>query len=263
MSGKSYSFQIQPKDVDFQCRVTPASLTNILLAAAGKNADDNGFGLRDLNSTDHSWVLLSLAVEMDYFPLQYATIHVATWVEDVRRASTIRNFQISNDKNETIGKACSIWAMIDLNTRRAKDLLALDGIHAHATGIALPMEKPIRLGALEGEAYDSFKAKYSHIDINNHVSTIHYVEWICNYFTIKQFQQKNIVRFEINFINEIIFGDEVRIFATEFEKDDFRFEIRKNDNVACRARIKLVESSIQQLNVSTIQQLSNNQLQTK
>jgi len=241
VSRKSYSFLIQPKDVDFQYRITPASLTNILLAASGKNADDNGFGLRDLNSTDHSWVLLSLAVEMDVFPLQYETIHVETWVEEVRRASTIRNFQISNEKNEPIGKACSIWAMIDLNTRRAKDLLALDGIHAHATGEAVSIEKPIRLGTVDGQCYESFKAKYSHIDINNHVSTIHYVEWICNYFTIMQFQQKNIARFEINFINEIVFGDEVCIFATEFEKDDFRFEIRKNDTVACRARIKFNE----------------------
>jgi acyl-ACP thioesterase len=241
VSRKSYSFYIQPKDVDFQYQVTPASLTNILLAAAGKNADDNGFGLRDLNSMDHSWVLLSLAVEMDLFPLQYETIHVETWVEEVRRATTIRNFQISNQNNEPIGKACSIWAMIDLKTRRAKDLLALDGIHAHATGETLPMEKPIRLEAVEGQCYDSFKAKYSHIDINNHVSTIHYVEWICNYFTIKQFQQKNIARFEINFINEIVFGDEVRIFAVEFKKDDFHFEIRKDEKVACRARIKFNE----------------------
>lgn len=238
MPGKRYSFQIQPKDVDFQYRVTLASLTNILLTTAGQNADTNGFGLRDLNNMDSSWVLLSLAVEMSSFPLQYETIHVETWVEEVRRASTIRNFKIYNDKNEFIGQACSIWAMIDLKTRRAKDLLSLTGIHEHATGEKLQMEKPIRIPDIEGKAFDCFRTKYSHIDINNHVSTIHYVAWLSDYFDLEQYKQKNIARFEINFINEIIFGDEVCIFALETEKDDFHFGIRKNDKVACRARIK-------------------------
>ena len=64
----TYSFTIQPQDVDFQYQVTLAALTNILLTTAGYNADDNGFGIRNLNEIDCSWVLLRLAVEMDYFP---------------------------------------------------------------------------------------------------------------------------------------------------------------------------------------------------
>lgn len=238
MREVNYSFQVKPADVDFQYRITLASLTNILLTAAGKNADANGFGLRDLNSMDASWVLLSLAVEMRSFPLQYEIIHVETWVEEVRRASTIRNFRIHNQNNEVIGQACSIWAMIDLKTRRAKDLLSLNGIHEHATGEKIEIEKPIWIPDIDGKAFDCFRTKYSHIDINNHVSTIHYVAWISDYFDLDQYKHKNIARFEINFINEIIFGDEVCIFALETEKDDFHFVIRKDDKAACRARIK-------------------------
>ena len=129
---KTYSFLVQPQDVDFQCQVTMASLTNILLTTAGFNADDNGFGIRNLNENDCSWVLLRLAVEMQSFPKQYESIEVETWVEEVGRATTTRNFCIRNGNNYVIGNACSTWAMINIITRRAQDLSTLVGIHEFA-----------------------------------------------------------------------------------------------------------------------------------
>lgn len=243
LSNKIYSFRIQPQDVDFQYRATMAAMTNILLTTAGYNADDNGFGIRDLNNIDCSWVLLRLAVEMDCFPKQYEKIHVETWVEEVGRASTTRNFLIRNEQEEIIGKASSNWAMININTRRAQDLISLNGIHKHATGVALSMEKPIKLDVVEGNPVDVFKVKYSHIDINGHTNSMRYVEWISNCFSLDVYRQKQIKRFEINYVNEILFDEEICIFVNETEKDDFRFEIRKEGKTACRARMVLTMAS--------------------
>jgi acyl-ACP thioesterase len=234
---KSYAFRIQPQEVDFQYKVTLAWLTNILLTTAGFNADENGFGIRNLNENDCSWVLLRLAVEMDIFPEQYENIQVETWVEEVGRASTTRDFIIRNERNEPIGKATSNWAMININTRRAQDLATLEGIHQHATGTTLNMEKPVKLTALEGNPVDVFRVKYSHIDINGHTNSMRYVEWVSDCFSPEVYKAKNIKRFEINFVNEILFGEEVSIFVNEKEKDDFRFEIRKENKTACKARI--------------------------
>src|ERR1035437_11153063 len=124
-----YSFQIQPQYVDFQFRATMASLGDILLTAAQFNADDNGFGLRRLNEMESSWVLSRMAIEMIRYPEQYENIQVETWIEDVGRANTTRNFCIRDEKNEIIGNACSVWVFFDMTTRRAKDLQTLDGIH--------------------------------------------------------------------------------------------------------------------------------------
>lgn len=243
LSNNSYSFRIQPQDVDFQYRTTMAAMTNILLTTAGYNADDNGFGIRDLNNIDCSWVLLRLAVEMDYFPKQYEKIQVETWVEKVDRANTTRNFLIRNEQDEIIGKACSNWAMININTRRAQDLILLNGIHKHATGVTLSMEKPIKLEVVEGNPVNVFKVKYSHIDINGHTNSTRYVEWISDCFSLDVYRQKRIKRFEINYVNEILFDEEISIFVNEIEKDDFRFEIRKEGKTACRARMVLTAAS--------------------
>jgi acyl-ACP thioesterase len=236
---KSYSFQIQPQDVDFQYQVTMAALTNILLTTAGYNADDNGFGMRTLHAANCSWVLLRLAVEMDYYPKQYEQINVETWVEEVGRASTTRNFCIRNEKQEIIGNACSNWAMIDINTRRAKDLHLLEGIQQYANAENGLIEKPIKLGAVNGHITNVFKVKYSHIDINGHVNSMRYVEWISDCFPLNTYKNKSVKRFEVNYINEMLFDEEVGIFADEWAENDFRFEIRSNNKTSCRARMVL------------------------
>ena len=234
---KSYPFRIQPQDVDFQFKVTMAALGNILLTTAGFNADENGFGIRRLNEIDCTWVLTRFAVEMKRFPEQYEDISVETWIEEVGRASTTRNFCIRDSKNEIIGNACSVWVMLDMKTRRAKDLLTLDGIHQFASSEAGLIEKPMKLETVNGEDYDGFKVKYSDIDINGHVNTISYVEWISDCFSLDCYRKNDVKRFEFNFMNEMLYDDFVEIVGNEVTPGDFRFEIMKEDKTACRARV--------------------------
>jgi len=234
---KTYSFRVQPQDVDFQYKVTMSAMANILLTTAGYNADDNGFGIRFLNEMECTWVLTRFAVEMNRFPEQYEDISVETWIEDVGRASTTRNFCIRDEKNEIIGNACSVWVFFDMKTRRAKDLQTLEGIHKFASGEAGLIEKPLKLDAIEGEDYDGFKVKYSDIDINGHVNTISYIEWISDCFSLDCYRKCGVKRFEFNFMNEMLFDDFVEIAGQEIATGDFRFEICKEDKVACRARV--------------------------
>jgi acyl-ACP thioesterase len=234
---RSYPFQIQPQYVDFQFRVTMAALGDILLTAAGINADDNGFGLRRLHEMQCAWVLSRMSIEMIRFPEQYESIRVETWIQEVGKVNTIRNFCIRDEKNEIIGNACSIWVMFDMVSRRAKDLQTLDGIHEFATGEVGKIDKPIKLCAVEGEDYDGFKVKYSDIDINGHVNSIRYIQWISDCFSLDCYRKCQVKRFEINYMNEMLFDDFVDIVGHEIEPGDFRFEIRNENKISCRARM--------------------------
>lgn len=234
---KKYPFQIQPSTVDFRLKITLSAMTDILLTTAGMNADDNGFGTRKLKQHNTSWVLLRFAMEMKRFPEQYEHITVETWIEEINRLNTTRNFCIRDNEDNIIGYAVSIWVMIDRDSRKPRDLMTLDDFAEFACGDTVPIEKPRKLKSVEGEMFDSFRAKYTHIDFNRHVNTMRYIEWIVNYFDLEYYKQKNIQRFEINFIHELVFGDEVCIFATETEKDDYSFEIRCKEQVSCKAKI--------------------------
>lgn len=234
---KVYSFRVQPQEVDFRYKITLSALSNILLTTAGYNADENGFGIRRLNEMDATWVLIRFAVEMIRFPEQYEEIHIETWIEEVGRASTTRNFSIRDSKNSIIGNCSSNWVMLDLKTRKAKDLLSLEGIHNFETGEVGLIEKPLKLDAVNGKDYDGFKVKYSDIDINGHVSSTRYIQWISDCFSLDCYKKHEIKRFEFNFMNEMFYDDFVEITGEELEPFDFRFEISKDMKTACRARV--------------------------
>ena len=234
---RSYSFTIQAQDVDFMHQATMMTIGNVLLSAANYNADDNGFGLCRLHEMQCAWALIRLAVEIDEFPRQYDEITVETWVERVEQVMTTRNFLIRNQAGKIVCRASSHWVMFDLRTRRMKDLTSIDGIHQYADNTPALQEQPAKLPHIEGNTIDYFKVKYSAIDVNGHVNSMCYIEWICNCFSLDVYRTKSIKRFDVNYLNEIFFDDSVTISIEETHSDDFHFEICKNDKPSCRARV--------------------------
>ena len=54
-----YTYTIEAQDIDFRRRVSLASLTNFVLITAGRNANENGFGLLELQTGNYTWVPVS------------------------------------------------------------------------------------------------------------------------------------------------------------------------------------------------------------
>ena len=111
----TYQFVAEPFHVDFNGRLTMGVLGNHLLNCAGFHANDRGFGIATLNEDNYTWVLSRLAIELDEMPYQYENFSVQTWVENVYRLFTDRNFAIIDKDGKKIGYARSVWAMINLN----------------------------------------------------------------------------------------------------------------------------------------------------
>ena len=233
----TYNYKIQPQHVDFQKNITVMSLGDILLDTAGINAEANGFGMKKLQSMNASWVLSKIAIEINETLTENQHFSVQTWVEDVGRLATTRNFNILNDKNEMIGGACSSWVMLDMLTRRPVDLLSIEGLRDAAVQDAGAIEKPIRLGAVGGESVAEFTVKYSDIDINGHVNSMSYVQWLCDLFSLDMYKTRYIKRLEMNYINETFWGEDIQIYCEEKQCDDFHFEIKRSDKTICKARI--------------------------
>ena len=237
MKKGQLTFEIPPQFVDFQRRIKLSSLTDLILTASGYNADENGFGLRHLKKLNATWVLSRLALEMDYFPKQYEKIMVETWVQEVHTANTIRNYRIYNEKGEVIGNSTSVWVMINVETRRPMDLRLLEGISVFATNESCGIDRPHKLNAVESETIDSFSVKYSDIDINQHVNTVRYMDWMVNTFTLDEHKAHTIRRVDVNFMNEVVYGDVISVHKEKEAENDYRFEIRTGETTACRGRI--------------------------
>ena len=80
-----YDYAVQPREVDLTKRATIITLGDSILHTAGEDADRIGFGIRNLQSKDSTWVLSRMAVEIDRLPAEYERYTVGTWVGEIGR----------------------------------------------------------------------------------------------------------------------------------------------------------------------------------
>lgn len=236
----TYHFVAEPFHVDFNGRLTMGVLGNHLLNCAGFHSTDRGFGMASLNEDNYTWVLSRLAIELDEMPYQYEEFTIQTWVENIYRLFTDRNFAIINKDGNKIGYARSVWAMINLATRKPADLLALQGggIVDYICEEPCPIEKPSRIKVDAQEITSTLVAKYSDIDINGHVNSIRYIEHILDLFPIEMYKTKRIRRFEMAYVAESYYGDELSFIKQKVAEGEYHLEVMKNgQEVVCRSKV--------------------------
>ena len=237
----TYSFIAEPFHVDFTGKLTMGVLGNHLLNCAGEHASERGFGMATLNENHYTWVLSRLAVEMFDFPKQYESFRIQTWVENVYRLFTDRNFAILGKDGKPVGYARSIWAMISMEDRKPADLLTLhgNGISDYIAAEECPIDKPGRVKVTEKEPAGEYVAKYTDIDVNGHVNSIKYIEHILNLFTMDFYREHTIQRFEIAYVAESYFGDKLTFFCEQKGENEYDVEVKKNDSeVVVRSKLK-------------------------
>lgn len=236
----TYSFVAEPFHVDFTGRLTMGALGNHLLNCAGFHATERGFGIATLNESNYTWVLSRLAIELEEMPLQYESFSVQTWIENVYRLFTDRNFAILNKDGKPIGYARSIWAMISMDTRKPADLLSLHNgsIVDYICQKECPIEKPGRIKVNQKELAGEVVTKYSDIDINGHVNSIRYIEHILDLFPLEIFREKRIRRFEMAYNAESYYGDTLAFYKEQVSENEYDIEVKKNgQEVVVRSKV--------------------------
>lgn len=239
---RKYNYQISTQHIDFQKNVTLSSLFHLIMKTAGKDADNNGFGLLKLQSNDFTWVLSRFVLDLERFPKEEEIITIETWIEDVQTLFTTRNFKITNGGGSLIGYASSSWAIIDVHTRRSVMLDSLPSLNGFVVNETTPIGIPTRIPNVDGELANDFQVKYSHIDVNGHASSPYYIQWIADCFPLDFYKDHRLKRFEINFMKEITFGDKGEVSREMKEENDYYFHISTTDvGLACRARMQFLE----------------------
>ena len=244
----TYTFVAEPFHVDFTGKLFMGVLGNHLLNSAGFHATERGFGIAEMNESNYTWVLSRQAVEIMDMPSEYETFSVDTWIENVYRLFTDRNFTIYGKDGKVYGYARSVWAMINLDTRKPADLLALHGqelIDYIETDKICPIEKPGRIKVTQQMPLRTIEVYYNDIDINGHVNSIKYIEHILDLFPKQWFAEKKVARFEMAYVAESYYGDTLSFFRDEVDEGIYDIEVRKNvggdqpeGEVVCRSKIK-------------------------
>lgn len=240
-----YSFTIRPFEVDFRNKLTLPLLTNYLLNVAGYHAGARGFGLEDIQKNNHSWVLSRISIEMYNYPYNNDEILIQTWVENVMKMFTLRNFAILDKNGVAMGYVKTVWAMIDTETRKPV-LLTDKKLISYICDKECPIERSIKFAQTtsESQLIDSFKVKYSDIDINQHLNSSKYIEYIVDAFSLMDFEKSEISRFEAEFIEECLFDEKLFLYKTEVSEHDYLIDLKnKDEKTVCKSKIRFKATS--------------------
>ena len=197
-------------------------LIDAMIDAADSSVSDEQIEKVEQNA----WVLSRIAIEMFEHPLQLNGLNIYTWVTDVNKFFTNRCFEITDSTDKTLGYAHSIWAAIDMETRRPT-LLNIEKLKDVFSNRACPIEKPGKIIAAETDdaLYEPYKVKYSDIDINGHLNSIKYIEHLLNLFDLDMFRNNYISRFEISYISEGHFGMDLMLYKKALENNKYSLSI--------------------------------------
>ena len=239
---KSYNYKIDPEHVDFQKNISPITLADMILNAAGNDANEHGFGLMDLHKVNRSWVVSRFAMELDIVPSVGDNLSIETWVKDVGNVFTTRNFRILNDAQKVVGYSALSWAIIDLDTRRAIPINSFPVLNNFIVNEDIPIVSPSKVPDIEGDIANKFQVRYSDIDLNVHTNVLKYLQGICDCFSLGFYKKHVLKRVEINFLKELEYGDKGAIYYEKVADNEYLFKmVTKDGVVVSRSRMVFEE----------------------
>lgn len=219
------SYPVTSADTDMEARLRAGSLVNMLIQSAINSADNLGFGYSGIRQQKLFWVLSRLTVEI-YQPLKwYQEAKVETWPKDIDGILYLRDFKVTDSSNNLAASAVSGWLAIDLSTRRPK---RIEATHEELfTSLkdrhALPAA-PDKLGAVkDGETF-MVRSTYFDIDLNKHVTSTRYIDWMMDTFPLDHVRSKYPRRISINFMKETMPGETMVLKRMQESENLYTFE---------------------------------------
>lgn len=229
---------IRSYDVDFRKRATPEAICRYFLEAAWNHAEALGVGYTHLAQQNRFWVLARLLIQFKGSLQWRDPARLNTWPRPTKSVLAMREFEIldANDRQIVGGSSC--WLVLDAQTRKPQ---RIDSLLSHLKEfpqrLAIDRE-PAKLNSCNGpKAHLVTTAKYSDIDINDHVNSGRYIAWVFDSFPLSFHLQQDVISLELNYIGETRGGDLLSICSEEGPPGQWSHSLLKQDGTeVCRAR---------------------------
>lgn len=225
---------VDPFHTDYKKQLSWETLGVDLLNAAENHAAIRGFGMKDVNDVNYTWVLARLVIELDVTPTVYQDYLIDTWVENVFSMFTNRDYAIHDGKGGVYGYARSVWSTINFESRKPVDLLEFHGPEFADycdPELPCPIAPYTRIKPLVGaEIVKMHKVNYSDIDFNGHVNSMKYLLHLRDIFPLEQYRKQRLRRVELQYQKESYYGQFLQFFMKSEAENIYDVEICRTDS---------------------------------
>jgi medium-chain acyl-[acyl-carrier-protein] hydrolase len=217
------------QDVDCEGRITMKAITQMLQDSAWKHTGQ--LGVDFMESHQNMWVMFRLHIQIVHYPGWDQKISVTTWSEGLMGMFIFRDFEVRNQQNELLISAASEWLVLGMENMKPKK--------PNRPKQFLPDTQPDKNNPTLSAAYkmnnelamlDIHRVNYAELDMNQHVNTSNYIDWIVNHIPISLLTKHPIEHFNITFMSECNLGHEIMLKGN-FNKQPYAINgIRKHDS---------------------------------
>jgi len=218
-------FKITSADTDMFTRIRAGAIVNLLIQSAINSAECLGFGFGGLKEQKLFWVLSRMTIEI-YNQLKWnEETEVETWPKSLEGLLYTRDYIVRDKSQNIIARATSGWLAIDTETKKPK---IIDGIKAemfvHLKEKHGINESPEKLPPThEGDLFTTHSG-YFDIDLNRHVTSTRYIDWMMDTFTVEFHHKHYPKRISVNFMKETMPGDSINIIRNNTNDLQYSFE---------------------------------------
>lgn len=226
------SFTLRPRDCDLNDRWRPSAVLETMQDAAGAHSKLLGCGRDELVKNNIVWVLSRMELHMDRYPSSGEQITVHTFPTPTRICFFPRYYIFTDAHGEMIGKAGSLWLLLDLTTRRMLPPGEVGKLIPDNRDLSVPMNLPATVGNLQGEEFVSeYRPVYTDLDVNGHVNNTRYADWLCNALGIDLMKQYEPERIILNYNHEVLPGHVITLHRI-LKNTEYRLSGVVNNSVA-------------------------------
>lgn len=217
---------IKGYECDFQGNMKFPTLMNYLIELSGDHweATVGGTETDPLAKGELTWILIYYQAELAKIPKKDEKIYLATEYRSYNRLFAYRNFDVLDEDNNIIIQIESVFALMDLDSRR---MVKLKDDYFENLQLKEPKSSRIKrypdIAALSEEAElleRDYYVRYYDIDSNQHVNNTLYLDWGIDVLGGEFLSQHHLTFAAIKFDKEVHYEDYIHSKATLIENPD-------------------------------------------
>lgn len=208
--------------VDENLKMKETYVFDLLLEVANRHGQFVNRGVKELIGSNMTWMMYKWRIKFVRRPSATEKISIRTWPSTFQKIKASREYELVDENGEVLVYGSSIWVLIDLE--KGKPMMIPDdfretfGLEKDAKAFFKNFDK-FRYD-VESSSVETFKVRRSDIDMNHHVNSVNYLEWMLE--TVEP-SGKNLDEIEIYYVNQAKYGDIISselAFIEESEEED-------------------------------------------
>ena len=161
----------------------------------------------------YTTVITRMKIRLLHHPVWGEKLSISTWAKDIIKDKVcLKDYSILDAQGHSIAQATSSWLLVNMKTGKAENpanspypIPLIQGKNA------LPEMMDILDPQIDPKIVGTETAKYSDLDMNNHVNHCRYVDWVMDSLDAIELKTRRIRSIQINYISQIPLGGKVNI----------------------------------------------------